>query len=334
MKFVSLSLIFAIYSALSYCQVDYSKLPEDYLRRIKEARQLLNGSDTLFLVEGVNGVLSGNNHICWYTSKRDNNVPTHRHNTTYYTVEKKKSGRRQRSTRSKKSTKSQKSTITYKLESRDTYWSVGTINSTPVVSLNVYDAEAKTFNISGDYLLLETQPTCIVMGILTGNKYNSTCLHWVSKKNLTTNCTLCNNALYYNCSSFVGDCSPLDQRQAFATIMTKTVALSKGAPIVIAGDFNDPHTALGYPRQSTKGNLLVQDVMLLIKRQIIDVNTRDTRGILALDFSKAFDNMSRRFVLDAISDLGLAPRFHAVQICSPSFRLQLDLKGSGGHPRQ
>ncbi|KAK8766757.1 hypothetical protein V5799_006462 [Amblyomma americanum] len=38
--------------------------------------------------------------------------------------------------------------------------------------------------------------------------------------------------------------------------MTKAVALTKGAPIVIAGDFNAPHDAWGYPRQSTKGNLL------------------------------------------------------------------------------
>ncbi|XP_075539203.1 uncharacterized protein LOC142573872 [Dermacentor variabilis] len=42
--------------------------------------------------------------------------------------------------------------------------------------------------------------------------------------------------------------------------MTKAVALSKAAPIVIAGDFNAPHTASVYPRQSTKGNLLVQAV--------------------------------------------------------------------------
>lgn len=54
--------------------------------------------------------------------------------------------------------------------------------------------------------------------------------------------------------------SPSDQRQAFATIMTKAVALTKGAPIVIAGDFNAPHDSWGYPRNSTKGNLLVQAV--------------------------------------------------------------------------
>lgn len=51
--------------------------------------------------------------------------------------------------------------------------------------------------------------------------------------------------------------------------------------------------------------------MLLIKRPIIDVSTRDVRGILALDLAKAFDNVSHRFILESISDLNLGKRFHA-----------------------
>ncbi|KAK8756679.1 hypothetical protein V5799_000619 [Amblyomma americanum] len=42
--------------------------------------------------------------------------------------------------------------------------------------------------------------------------------------------------------------------------MTKTVALTKVAPIVIAGDLNLPYDAWGYPRQSTKGTFLLQAV--------------------------------------------------------------------------
>ncbi|XP_072140238.1 scoloptoxin SSD14-like [Dermacentor andersoni] len=57
--------------------------------------------------------------------------------------------------------------------------------------------------------------------------------------------------------------------------------------------------------------LSTQGVIQLIKRQIIDDDTSDTLGILDLDLSKPFDNISHRFVLDAISDLGLGPRFHA-----------------------
>ncbi|XP_075560024.1 uncharacterized protein LOC142591606 [Dermacentor variabilis] len=118
--------------------------------------------------------------------------------------------------------------------------------------------------------------------------------------------------------------------------MTKAVALSKGAPIVIAGDFDAPHNAWGYPRQSTKSNLLVQAVADCSLELIMDSQyptrtgtsvVRDTTPDLAvvknapgagwqnlqenLDLSKAVDNISHRFVLDAISDLGLGPRFHA-----------------------
>lgn len=67
-----------------------------------------------------------------------------------------------------------------------------------------------------------------------------------------------------------------------------------------------PHNMVGF-----RSALSTQDVMLLIKRQIIDNNTRDTRGILALDLAKAFDNISHKFVLEAISVMGLGQRFHA-----------------------
>lgn len=67
-----------------------------------------------------------------------------------------------------------------------------------------------------------------------------------------------------------------------------------------------PHNMVGFrPALST------QDVMLLIKRQVIDDCTRDIRGILALDLAKAFDNISHKFILEAISDMGLGHRFHA-----------------------
>ncbi|XP_065292316.1 uncharacterized protein [Dermacentor albipictus] len=67
-----------------------------------------------------------------------------------------------------------------------------------------------------------------------------------------------------------------------------------------------PHNMVGCrPALSTQG------VRLLIMRQIIEDDTRDSRGILALDLSKAFVNISHRYVLEAISDLGLGPQFHA-----------------------
>ncbi|XP_037508831.1 uncharacterized protein LOC119385478 [Rhipicephalus sanguineus] len=51
--------------------------------------------------------------------------------------------------------------------------------------------------------------------------------------------------------------------------------------------------------------------MRLIKTQILDSNTRDTRVILGLDLEKAFDNIHHSFILDSISNLGLGASFHA-----------------------
>lgn len=58
-------------------------------------------------------------------------------------------------------------------------------------------------------------------------------------------------------------------------------------------------------------SLSTQEVMLLIKRQIVDVVTRDVRGILALDIAKAFDTVKHKHVLDSVSSLNLGERFHA-----------------------
>lgn len=51
--------------------------------------------------------------------------------------------------------------------------------------------------------------------------------------------------------------------------------------------------------------------MLLLKRQVIDNRTRDVRGILALDLTKAFDTVSHDFILNEISALNLGGRFFA-----------------------
>lgn len=67
-----------------------------------------------------------------------------------------------------------------------------------------------------------------------------------------------------------------------------------------------PHNMVGF-----RPGLSTQDVMLLIKRQIIDRQTRDIRGVLALDLAKAFDTISHKFVLEAVESMGLGPKFHA-----------------------
>lgn len=66
-----------------------------------------------------------------------------------------------------------------------------------------------------------------------------------------------------------------------------------------------PHTMIGF-----RAGLSTQDAMKLIKCQIIDNDTRDTRAILGLDLEKAFDKISHPFILQSISELGLGVRFH------------------------
>ena len=66
-----------------------------------------------------------------------------------------------------------------------------------------------------------------------------------------------------------------------------------------------PYNMVGF-----RPSLSTQDTMKLIKHQIIDVNTRDVRGILGLDLEKAFDNISHAHILNSISELGLGETFH------------------------
>ncbi|XP_037512407.1 uncharacterized protein LOC119389277 [Rhipicephalus sanguineus] len=66
-----------------------------------------------------------------------------------------------------------------------------------------------------------------------------------------------------------------------------------------------PHTMIGF-----RAKLSTQDAMKLLKHQVIDRNTRDTRAILGLDLEKAFDNVAHSFVLRSIAELGLGARFY------------------------
>lgn len=56
-------------------------------------------------------------------------------------------------------------------------------------------------------------------------------------------------------------------------------------------------------------SLSTQDVMLLLKAQVIGNRSRDVRGILALGLSKAFETVAHDFILKEISALNLGGRF-------------------------
>ncbi|XP_049267748.1 uncharacterized protein LOC119378662, partial [Rhipicephalus sanguineus] len=65
-----------------------------------------------------------------------------------------------------------------------------------------------------------------------------------------------------------------------------------------------PHNMIGF-----RPGLLTQEVMKLIKDQVINPNTRDIRAILGLDLERGFDNALHHSVLSQISCLGVGKRF-------------------------
>lgn len=67
-----------------------------------------------------------------------------------------------------------------------------------------------------------------------------------------------------------------------------------------------PHTMFGF-----RPSLCTQDILVQIRQDILLHDTRDTQAILAIDLEKAFDRVSHRHILEAISETGLGNRFHA-----------------------
>lgn len=66
-----------------------------------------------------------------------------------------------------------------------------------------------------------------------------------------------------------------------------------------------PHSMIGF-----RPGLSTQDTMKLIKNQIIDNDSSDTRAILGLDLEKAFDSVLHSHILASISRLNLGERFY------------------------
>ncbi|XP_037521373.1 uncharacterized protein LOC119398612 [Rhipicephalus sanguineus] len=70
-----------------------------------------------------------------------------------------------------------------------------------------------------------------------------------------------------------------------------------------------PHTMIGFrPRLST------QDVMLQLQHQVLDTRQGpklDTRAVLGLDLTKAFDNVTHRAILEALSELNVGAKTYS-----------------------
>lgn len=65
------------------------------------------------------------------------------------------------------------------------------------------------------------------------------------------------------------------------------------------------HNLIGFRK-----SLSTQDAMLLIRSAVIDNKSRDVKGILALDITKAFDTVRHEHILNEISSLHLGEKFH------------------------
>lgn len=66
-----------------------------------------------------------------------------------------------------------------------------------------------------------------------------------------------------------------------------------------------PPTMVGF-----RPSMCTQDVLWLLRQDVLLNNTQDTQAILALDLEKAFDRVKHRHILDSISEAGLGRSFH------------------------
>lgn len=82
------------------------------------------------------------------------------------------------------------------------------------------------------------------------------------------------------------------------------------------------HNMIGF-----RSGLSTQDAMKLIKHQVIDSGSADTKAILGLDLEKAFDNISHAFILKSLSEFHVGKRaynFVRSFLSSRSTRLKID----------
>lgn len=75
-------------------------------------------------------------------------------------------------------------------------------------------------------------------------------------------------------------------------------------------DYLEDNNVYTYNMVGFRAGLSTQDAMKLIKHEILDGYSRDTKAILGLDLEKAFDNVKHEFILATIESLGLGRRFY------------------------
>ncbi|XP_049524392.1 uncharacterized protein LOC119454385 [Dermacentor silvarum] len=182
MRLFTASVFFTMYSTFCYCKDDLSERSSEDQRKIADAKKLLGGNDTLFLVSSENAWYQGR-YICWSSIKTGNVKDGYSHNITYYVTE-------------------PNSTGTPELVSRYAIWYASMWGRNPTITLQA-DRQRQPV-IRKDYTLVEAEASCLVVGLIRDKPRDTMCLYFMAKKSIKKNHTRCKNAYKTNCKVATG----------------------------------------------------------------------------------------------------------------------------------
>uniref|UniRef100_A0A131YBH6 Lipocalin n=1 Tax=Rhipicephalus appendiculatus TaxID=34631 RepID=A0A131YBH6_RHIAP len=192
-------LLASLLSCLIYCQeaYDFRELPEKVRFMLDNTSELLNSTERLVLLWGVNGAMK-DNRICWTSQLYQNSTFGLPHYIRYWTNE----------------TTKPATNFTERILTSEYY--VGPQNRIPRVLLKVHGPSAP-IGLSGDYILLGANPTCFVMGVVKPHKRkgeglqrrrhvseHEKCLYWMRLGTTIDKRKECEDAFFNNCTRLWG----------------------------------------------------------------------------------------------------------------------------------
>uniref|UniRef100_A0A131YFP6 Lipocalin n=1 Tax=Rhipicephalus appendiculatus TaxID=34631 RepID=A0A131YFP6_RHIAP len=198
-------LLTSMVSTLINCEeaYDFRELPERVRYMMDNATKLLNATERLVLYWGVNGAMN-NNRICWTSQKIKNSWSGVDHDIRFRTNE------------------STKSTSNFTEERATGNYIVSPSNRIPTVLLSVHGSSAAS-KLSGDYILLEGNPACFVMGEIIPNKTTgSKCLYWTREWSKRDDREKCELAFKNNCSTVQDTFYSMENFWRFCNFCTST----------------------------------------------------------------------------------------------------------------
>uniref|UniRef100_A0A131Z6S9 Lipocalin n=1 Tax=Rhipicephalus appendiculatus TaxID=34631 RepID=A0A131Z6S9_RHIAP len=154
--------ITTLWSVVSYCQFDYSQIPQWHRDYMDNVRRMLNATDkNLILYKGQNGILTHNDRICWNSTYAHMALPGVQHKLTFY----------------QKATKI--SNKTGEWYSRTGIYYVGPANNTPMLDLYTKVDGSDDNSTSFQYQIYFATPTCYVIGDIRRDGVRPACALWI-----------------------------------------------------------------------------------------------------------------------------------------------------------